>query len=250
MRALILLSLFLAGCGDTDSGERKTNGYVVPANGDPANFTWSGFPRHRYAACGKYIELSKPFEVVPSSWGEDPLAVPLSYLDNPKTDERTPEGIDESQRVSFGFPAHYRGEGMSEWQEPMKKKGHVQPVTSASAVLKAAQAKGGSYADEETYFQGSIDRHSIAMTCTMVTVPNPWCDIEVKLGSSDQRFNARLPPAAVNKLNQIIVIGEKLFQKVANSCGRNPQPRSTEIKIIHSRAEAEKHSSTRPVPAP
>ncbi|UVO52248.1 hypothetical protein M0208_17655 [Sphingomonas sp. SUN019] len=189
--------------------------------------------------------MSKPFEVVPGGFN-DPLAIPLSYLDDPKTDERAPEGVDESRRVSFGFPARYGGDGMWEWQTPMNRQGKVKPIASASALLNAAQARGGSYADDETYFQGVINRSPVAMTCTMVTVPNPWCDVEVKL-NRNQRFRARLPPHAVTKLDRVVAIGKKLFDDLANECGSNSQPRSGEIRIFPSRNEAEKSLSKQPV---
>jgi hypothetical protein len=193
--------------------------------------------------------LTKPFEVVPGEWEIDPLAVPLSYLDDPKSGERPPKGDDASRRVSFSFPARYRGEGMWEWQTSVDKQGKVKPVASASAILLAAQARGGSYSDEETYFQGVINRRPVAMTCTQVTVPNPWCDIEVKL-SGDQRFGARLPPRAVTKLIRVVAIGEKLFDDVAKKCGSNPKPRSSEIKIFHSESGSENYLLQQPATTP
>ncbi|USR02381.1 hypothetical protein [Sphingomonas aerolata] len=245
MRFLILVLLLLVGCGDARPDKERTNGYVVPANGDPTNFTWNGYPRHRFAACGRYIKLSKPFEVVPGGFN-DPLAVPLSYLEDPKTHERAPEGVDESRRISFDFPARYRGNGMWEWQTPMNTQGKVKPIASASALLKAAKERGGSYADEETYFQGVVNRRPAAMTCTMVTVPNSWCDIEVKI-NGDQRFSARLPPHAVTKLERVVAIGTSLFANLAKECGPHPQLRSAEIRIFPSRNEAEKFLSKQPV---
>lgn len=247
MRTYLLASFLLVGCGNGLSTEQDMNGYVISANDDPANFTPSGRSRHRYAACGQSIELHAPFEVVSGSWN-DLLAVPLSYLDNPQTKKRPPEGVDETERVSFGFPARYRGEGLWEWQARSGGQRFVKPIDSAAFILTAAEAKTTNISDGETRFQGIVGDLPVAMLCTQTNVPNPSCDVEVKLAGSDQRFGARFPPRALSKLPRIVAIGQDLFNDVAGKCTNNPPARSTEIRIYPSRSEAERSSSVRPDP--
>lgn len=235
MRSAFLLVFLLVGCGDAKSEEeQRTNGYVVPANGDPGNYTWSGFPRHRYAACGTYIELEKPFEVVPDGWGEDPLVVPLSYLDDPLTKARAPEGSDKQNRVEFAFPSRYRGTGMSEWQALAGGYRFViKPLSEAVAFLNSDQARHSNGTGGQSHFQGVVNGHDVAMTCSAVNWPNPSCEAEVALGVDGQRFLANFPPKSVNRLGRMVVIGTKLFSEAARSCGPESPPRRTEIEIFN-----------------
>lgn len=232
MRPQLAFALLLVGCGDGQSGEEyETNGYVVPANGDPQNYTWSGFPRHRYAACGRYIELRKPFEVVPGSFN-DPLAIPLSYLDDPATNERTPEGIDRQNRIEFGFPSRYRGEGMWEWHARGGAQRFVRPLSDAVRFLKSDQARHEQGAGGNSWFQGLMNGRRVAMTCTAVNWPNPSCDIEVAVGINNLRFMATLPPRAISKLDKVVETGAELFADAARSCQLDGSARSPEIKVI------------------
>ena len=218
MRGCLLMFLFLAACGSSKPSEEPGQ-YVLPANGDPANFTWSGSPRHQYAACGKYIELHRPFEVVPGGW-DDLLGIPLSYIDNPNTHDRTPEGVDQSQRVSYAFPAHYKVIGLQEWLARWSDQRSIKSPSTVVAVLKSKDARHESQAGGDTAYQGLVHDRQVAMICTATNLPNPYCEIEVEASTNGQRFLARFPPKAADKLDKIIDIGVDLFGGVAGSCGR------------------------------
>ena len=222
MRAALLTLMMLSGCDPADNNSQTST--VLSYNGDPDNFTASGFPRHVYPVqnCNHEIPLEEPFQVSEGGWGDADIRVPLALLDDPSVKVTADDGPNAQSRVSYAFPSIYRGEGMREWFTSGVKAGTMQaprPLASAVATLGTKETLKGDGTRGETRFLGQLrDGRETALHCTATDWPNPKCGAELPIGSSGQRYLIIFPPKAIGKLTRMVEIGDELFADAAAHC--------------------------------
>jgi hypothetical protein len=218
----------VAGCG---ASEQEPGDSELPRvqsyRGDPANYTASGFPRHRYEIqdCGFVLPLRPPFEVSEDGFGSPDIRVPLDLLDDPSVRTVAEGGSDARRRLSFAFPSRYRGQGMREWFRQFVRTGTAgepRPLESLVSNLGSADARRGAagIGGESRYLGTLGNGRQVAVYCTATDWPNPTCRAEIDIGPAGSRYLAIFPPRAADRFERIVAIGDDLFAGAAAACGR------------------------------
>ncbi len=220
MRHWFIIGLLgLSGCNSaSETGSELPR--VRQYNGDPANFTASGFARFSYPVdeCNVTLPLEAPFQVSEAGYGDPSIRVPIEILSNPAVKDMSDDGVNSQNRISYALPSIYRGEGMLAW---LKSSNRIRPITSLPNVLRSSEAQMGNGAGGETHFAGNWTRaRKIAIICTAIDWPNPTCAAEVETTKGGMNYLVTFPPKAAGKLARMIAIGDKLFEPVIKVCHR------------------------------